>query len=137
MGLDTTHDAFHGSYSAFDRFRSVVADATGGSWPPHATEFGPAGESLDPDMWYWGAGYNRHSHPGLAVFFNHPDDEGEISPDDCVKVANDLEALLPTIDAFGMGGGHIERDGGYGAIARKFIAGCRKAAAANESLVFM
>jgi len=35
MGLDTTHDAFHGAYSAFNRFRQIVCRAIGGSFPPH------------------------------------------------------------------------------------------------------
>ena len=29
MGLDTTHDCFHGAYSAFSRWRNAVAEAAG------------------------------------------------------------------------------------------------------------
>ena len=34
MGLDTTHDAFHGSYSSFDSLRQAVAHAAGTGYPP-------------------------------------------------------------------------------------------------------
>jgi hypothetical protein len=32
MGLDTTHNAFHGAYSSFMRFREGVITATGGKF---------------------------------------------------------------------------------------------------------
>lgn len=131
MGLDCSHDAFSGAYSAFNRFRKTVAKAAGGgSISPHDDK------SLDDNMWYWGKGYNRETHPGLYEFFMHSDCDGDISPEMCVRVADELEALLPKIDQFGFGGGHIDRDGGFGAVTRRFIAGCRAAAAAGEALEF-
>ena len=45
MGLDVSHDAFHGAYSAFNRLRQFVCAATGGSFPPHWIH-GPTGELL-------------------------------------------------------------------------------------------
>lgn len=130
MGLDTSHDAFHGAYSAFNRFRQAVAKAIGGSFPFHDDT------SLDNKLWYWGDGYGKESHPGLHCFFMHEDCDGEISPEDCARIADELEPLLPEIDEMGMGGGHIESQGGYGSVTRKFIAGCRLAAESNETLVF-
>lgn len=35
MGLDISHDAFHGAYSAFNSLRQEVAHAVGGSYGPH------------------------------------------------------------------------------------------------------
>ena len=35
MGLDTSHDAFHGAYSAFNSLRQEVAHVVGGSYGPH------------------------------------------------------------------------------------------------------
>ena len=130
MGLDCSHDAFHGAYSAFNRFRQAVAKAMGGSYPPHEDK------TLDENLWYWGDGFTRSTHPGLYVFFMHSDCDGEISPDDCEKVANELEALLPEIEKFGSGGGHLERAGGLRRVTEKFIAGCREARAANDPLTF-
>lgn len=130
MGLDVSHDAFHGAYSAFNRFRKAVAESMGGSYPPHDDK------SLDPEMWYWGTGANIAHHPGLFVFFNHSDCDGAIHWKDCFHVALEVEALLPELDAMVVCGGHIEAQGGYGAVARKFILGCRAAFDAKEDLVF-
>lgn len=138
MGLDTTHDAFSGAYSSFNRFRKAVAQAVGASYPPHdkgATD--GDGNLLDPNMWYIETEeYNEESHPGLFAFLSHSDCDGDFSPEECVQVANDLEPLVPALDTMGEGGGHIAREGGYGGVIRKFIAGCRAAAAANEPLEF-
>jgi hypothetical protein len=151
MGLDCSHDAFHGAYSAFNRLRQFVCAATGpdGSWPPHwqytetgELKKGPDGrvlhrEDLSADMFYIGDEYDRETHPGLWEFLTHSDCDGEISPEMCIKVADDLEALLPRMEQMGwQDGGHIARAGGYVATVRQFIAGCRAAAAANEPLDF-
>lgn len=149
MGLDTTHDAFHGAYSAFNRLRQAVCAATGGSFPPH-WEYGPGGElkkdergrtiyrtDIAADHFACGDAYASDSHPGLYEFLAHSDCDGEISPEMCAKVADDLEALLPRIEALEWAdAGHIARDGGYVAVVRRFIAGCRAAAAAGEPLGF-
>ena len=73
MGLDISHDAWHGAYSAFNRFRQKVAQAMGGSYPPHYI-YDKIGyrlyEGADPDLpiinkeldgntWYWGDGFNQ------------------------------------------------------------------------------
>lgn len=132
MGLNTTHDAFHGAYSAFNRFRQEVVRAMGGSYPPHNDR------TLD-DRWvyYDSAQYNHETHPGLFEFIEHSDCEGEISPEMCVKVADDLEALLPKIEALGSEThGHLARFAGFADVTRRFIAGCRAAAAAGEPLEF-
>lgn len=134
MGLDVSHDAFHGAYSAFNRFRQAICKAMGGSFPPHETENHVDGDKLEPGMWYWGNDYGPETHPGLNVLLSHSDCDGEIAPDDCVKVADELEALLPKIT--GDGGGHISAQGGFLEVTRKFIEGCRLAAAENEALVF-
>lgn len=128
MGLDCSHDAFHGAYSAFNLLRKEVANAVGGSYPPHDNR------ELDGDMWYIdGDTYTAESHPGLFAFLSHSDCDGEFTADECTQVANDLEpliALLPT-----EGRGHFQ--GGYASVLRKFVDGCRLAASKNESLLFV
>ncbi len=122
MGLDVSHDAFSGAYSAFSRFRHALAQATGG-------EYGM-------ELWRFGPGYSNKTHPGLYAFFCHSDCDGEIEPELAGKLADEMEALLPHMDKLGSGGGHIDRDGGFGNVTRMFIAGCRRAAEANEPLLF-
>jgi len=133
MGLDVSHDAFSGAYSAFNRFRNGLAKATGGSYPPHDDP------ELDDTLWYSGDNWSPANHPGLTIFFNHSDCDGEISPEDCILVANELEMFLPAmgeIDKESPAWGHLLRAGGWEVTLRKFIAGCRAAAAANEPLEF-
>lgn len=131
MGLNCSHGAFDGAYSAFNRFRQAVCEATGGSYPPHKDQ------TLDDKSWYWGDAYSQESHPGLYEFLCHSDCDGEISPEKCVLVANDLEALLPEIEKLPiLPTGHIERAGGYIEVAKKFITGCRAASAMNQPLEF-
>jgi hypothetical protein len=131
MGLDVSHGAFSASYSSFSRLRQWVCAATGGSYPPHEDE------TLPWDMWVVGPGYDSHTHPGLFEFLSHSDCDGEISPDMCARVADELEALLPKAVAMGWkASGYIEACGGYEAVLLAFIKGCRAAHAANEPLEF-
>lgn len=134
MGLDTTHDAFHGAYSAFNRFRRFVLKSLGGSWPPHEDK------SLDDKQWYWdNEKFDLKKYEGLMEFFTHSDCDGEISPEMCVKVADELESILPRIEELAKtedAHGHLLRDGGYVAVTKQFIAGCRSAAEQNEPLEF-
>lgn len=136
MGLDVSHGAFSGSYSAFNRFRQAICKAMGGSFPPHEEDFLSDGAGPEPASWYWGDDYSEKTHPGLFALISHSDCEGEISPSDCDAIARELEAVLPRLDVLGIGFGHIQRDGGYGAVARRFIAGCRKAVDQKRPLVF-
>jgi len=135
MGLDTTHDAFHGAYSAFNSFRKFVLESIGGSYPPHKDK------TLKDDYWYWGedSGFGSETHKGLLEFLAHSDCDGEISPEMCKVVADELEAILPqikerakTVEAYG----HILRDGGYVQVTKLFIEGCRLAHERNEPLEF-
>ena len=127
MGLDVSHNAFSAAYSAFYRFREAVCKATGGHW---------CDEVSGREFWEFGEGYNNESHPGLFEFLAHADCEGEITPELAANCADEMEALLPKLDAMGGGGGHFERNGGIGATARQWIEGCRSAAAAGEALRF-
>ena len=134
MGLNVTHDAFDGAYSAFNRLRQFVAKGMCGSFPPHKDN------KLDDNLWYWGDGYNKEVHQGLWIFLSHSDCDGEISSEDCLKVANDLECLLPKLEDLvkiePVAGGHIAGNGGYIACVKRFIDGCRLANKLNEPLEF-
>jgi len=158
MGLDVSHDAFHGAYSAFNRFRMAVCWAAGGSFPPHVLperlkelkleeEKNPNywDEKRDPpkagiachNWWYVPDGVTKETHPGLYLFLSHSDCDGTLTPDECRLVASDLEKLVDVIGQFPLSDeGHIRRDGGYRAVLERFIAGCRLAAERNEVMDF-
>lgn len=150
MGLDCSHDAFHGAYSAFNRLRQAVCYAMGGSFPPHF-KLNPDGtfmynaegtmhivdKTIPEDIWQCSDKYTEESHPGLYEFMTHSDCDGEISPDMCIKVADELEALLPKVAALKIEAtGHIEHQGGYVEVLKRFIEGCRCAAKRYEPLEF-
>lgn len=146
MGLDCSHDAFHGAYSAFNSFRQAVADAIGGSYPPHFVKNADGSlatddrgravydRSRDQEMWYAGDGMTREKNPGIYEFLSHSDCDGEISPEMCKLVADELEPLLDKMPE--KSGGHIAGRGGYRQVLQYFIDGCRAAHAANEPLDF-
>jgi hypothetical protein len=149
MGLDCSHDAFHGAYSAFNSLRQEVSRVTGGSFPPHwlynadgTLAKGNDGlaiydRTLNRKMIYLGDGVGPEETPGLYEFLTHSDCDGKISPEMCVKVADDLEKVLPKIEAKNTPShGHIAARGGYAEVVRKFIVGCRAAAKAGEPLIF-
>lgn len=146
MGLDCSHDAWRGAYSAFNHFRQAVAWATGGSFPPHyqRNEDGSVkstidgrlirDETMDEDRIYLDDDFNQPENPGIWEFLLHSDCDGEIAPDMCAKVADEMERLLPKLDTLDEAGGHMPF--GPAAAARRFIKGCRAAHAANEPLEF-
>jgi hypothetical protein len=134
MGLDINHDAFSGAYSAFNRFRQFVLKSIGGSYPPHEDR------TLDENFWYWEDSiYNPETYRGLYEFFTHSDCDGEINPEMCKLVADELEYILPKIEELSQteeANGHILRNGGYIAVTKQFINGCRLAYKNNKPLIF-
>lgn len=87
MGLDTTHNAWHGSYGRFARWRRALAEAAG--MPDLDTIYGHQTgnalayvtfEMLKPD--------------DLHLLLDHSDCDGFISPENAEKIANRLEELL-------------------------------------------
>ncbi len=142
MGLDTTHDAWHGAYSAFSRWRDTLAEAAGYTF--HEIEYGRRLVDLD-----WGGieaviGHDllgrwpripaRHdgTPDPLILLLAHSDCEGELQVEFHDPLAERLEGLLPKLEGK-EGGGHI---GSYVEKTEQFIAGLRRAAAANEPVGF-
>ena len=110
------------------KFREGIATATGGSFQKHRFD---ANSKLNPNEWYWGEGYDEQTNPGLFEFFCLSDLDGEISPEMCEVIANELEKLLPEIAEAD------KSDEGLLSVTEKFIKGCRAAASANETLEFL
>lgn len=119
MGLDTTHDCWHGAYSAFMRWREKLAEVAG---------YGNLQE-------YEGFGGQKRwpKKSILEELLHHSDCEGEIKWSKCNGIADKLESLLPALEIAGDGGGHI---GGYVDKTKQFIDGLREAFKAQENVEF-
>lgn len=151
MGLDTTHGAWHGAYSAFMTWRTEIAKCLGiplslmeGFYPTEDDKFtGPlslvdyqlAGQAKDQ--------FARHTQnfplkwdafktSPLHVLLNHSDYEGEISWEDCKEIAEALIVLMPELPEQDFGG-HI---GNFKEKTQTFIDGLLLAYYKKENLVF-
>jgi hypothetical protein len=113
MGLDTTHNAWHGPYSAFNRFRELLMIAYNGS---NLRGYEGFGGNLSMD---------NIEDAGLKIFFNHSDCDGEITAADCHLVANGLRSLSEKIN-----------DEYNTMRLKEFIAGCELAHSLDETLEF-
>lgn len=156
MGLDCSHDAWHGAYSAFMRWRTEIAKVAG--LPPLELMEG----FYAPLSGYREAGYGtptiylgpntdeltrncitrlESSLPikwdclkpsPLHELLNHSDCDGEIAADRCGPIADELEKLIPLLPD-GEAGGHI---GHWRRKTEQFVKGLREAAVAGEPLDF-
>lgn len=145
MGLDTSHDCWHGAYSAFGFWRNSVARAAG--YCVWKVKHDDVGYEMDTIMLHWGVitpannmgEWERTPDDPLVVLFAHSDCEGMIYPEQATPLADALEALIPNLQELESrqpSTGHIAMRGGLAGCARKFIAGLRQAAAANEPVKF-
>lgn len=119
MGLDTTHECWHGAYSAFNRWRNKISEVAG--YGPLDDREGFGGDKPWPDG------------DALVLLLNHSDCDGELPWERCGEIADRLESLLPALTIAGEGGGHI---GYYADKTRVFIAGLRAAHSAKENVEF-
>lgn len=144
MGLDTSHNCWHGAYSAFSRWRNKLAEVAGysffkaGETPIYETaclDWGAINAILGDDLlsgtWPRVPVRPDGTPDALIVLLAHSDCEGEIQADMCAPLADRLEQLLPLLD--GDGGGHI---GNYREKTQQFINGLREAASKGEAVDF-
>jgi len=141
MGLVISHGGFDGGYAGFGAWRAIVMAAHGGSWPPHNYPVDRKWQMKDvPDGEFCMApDCTDITHPGLFALFINPDTEGSISADNCMHLAEELEALLPAIKVFHRllpGSGHIQAQGGFTGVTNNMIEACREAFENDEELVF-
>jgi hypothetical protein len=89
MGLDTTHNAWHGPYSMFNTFRFALAKQIGINLNEYSG-YKPSGQkSLDSI---------EHD---IMPLLNHSDCDGELSVSECeriVKGLNDIQSKLKNPD---------------------------------------
>lgn len=157
MGLDTTHECWSGSYSAFMRWRREIARAAGfppldlmlGFYSDDSSHYSGLLMSLgvDPDAaltaskeapdkrWlceFLPIRWDYFASDPLTKLLHHSDCDGEIAAADCGPIADRLEALLPKLptgEVPGLIGTWRDR-------TTRFIKGLRTAAAAGEAVEF-
>jgi len=134
MGLDTTHECWHGAYGAFSRWRAELARAAG--YKMRAPEFGRPDYDLPWDEFedknYQGEWDSPPGDDPLLYLLVHSDCDGVIHPEHGVHIARRLESLIPALDE-SASGGHIAS---MREKTRRFIDGLRAAAAAGEDVEF-
>lgn len=151
MGLDISHGAWSGAYSAFSRWRTEIARLAGiplplmeGFYSHCSSEWDELIKEKDiASNWSLGA-FFKTVHPSLPlkwellrpdplhVLLNHSDCDGDIAPEDATKIADRLQELLPLLP-MAENEGHI---GNWKDKTSEFIEGCRLAASQNEPLHF-
>lgn len=121
MGLDTSHDCWHGAYSSFMRWRKKLSEVAGYGDLDKRAGFGGdlPWPSVEADV--------------LVELLHHSDCDGEIHADLCGPLADRLETLLPALKIAGDGQGHI---GTYEDKTKQFIVGLRLAASLKEPVNF-
>lgn len=124
MGLDISHDAWHGAYSAFHRWRKRLAEVAGIPDLELMEGFG-YGDNTGKIKWE-----SLKERP-LHILLNHSDCDGQIEVPDLSPLIEDLTSLLPLLD--GDGGGHI---GGYRDKTQQFIDGAKLALEKGQPLLF-
>lgn len=127
MGLDTSHNCWHGSYGSFKRFRGLVAEAAKEHYG-YEPDYDAHPFRAYMGWWDFEHEHQRESdwHPltePLDGFFIHSDCDGWIFPHHAGLIADRLEPLVGYLDdgepAFGQGSPR--------AVLRQFIAGLREA----------
>jgi len=119
MGLDTSHDCWHGAYSSFNRWRTELCKVSGYGVLEDYHGFG--GDTPWP------------KEDPLTILLYHSDCDGEIEWKDCNPIADRLERLIPALKIAGNCGGHI---GNYAEKTQQFIDGLRLAASEKENVDF-
>lgn len=161
MGLDTSHDCWHGPYSSFMRWREEIAKVVGVPLPLMEGFYGSLGTALSEGSLEWAAprdgGPKCRSHHGPAlhtyietvrewlpirweslkpdpihILLNHSDCEGEIAVEDCIPLAERLEEILPLLPEEPKWHRGVSGRGR----AEQFAKGLREAAAAGDPVVF-
>jgi hypothetical protein len=128
MGLDTTHNAWHGPYSSFNRFRHELAKRIGINLVEYNGYSVLSGDHIPDDSEL--KDLESIDHP-LMDLFNHSDCDGELTPKQCLLIAKGLEDVIlkSPIPTTPEEDGFIER-------CMQFRDGCMLAVTKQENLEF-
>ena len=86
MGLDTSHDCFHGGYGTFHQWRQLICELAG--YGNMHTYKGCGGTKPWP---------SKKKHP-LVILLAHSDCDGVIKAKDCGHIVMALQKILPKLD---------------------------------------
>jgi hypothetical protein len=123
MGLDTTHDCWHGAYSSFMKWRKALCRAAGRGDLLSYVGFG--GDRAWPDP----------SIEPLVHLLNHSDCEGYLEVEQLMPIADRLDELQPELRDID-NTDHCNGPWSHAEKARAFAAGCRLAASLGERVEF-
>lgn len=134
MGLDTSHDCWHGPYSQFMRWRQwlnlfVMLDRADDG-DDGAREISRMGATNDAIARAWEEGRYADQSVPINVLMNHSDCDGAIPAEVCGPLADALQSLMER---------RMPESGLYDEkrpATQRFIAGLRRAAAAGEPVEF-
>lgn len=134
MGLDTTHDCWHGPYSQFMRWRQwlnhFIMEDRGNAGDVAARNIGHMGATDAAIQKAWADGHYSDQSVPINVLMGHSDCDGDIPAEICGPLADALEDLLDR---------HMPQRGIYDEqrpATERFIRGLQKAAAADEAVGF-
>ena len=162
MGLDTSHDAWHGSYSSFMRWRKRIANVAGlpplelmeGFYQPldknrkiqpldknrkiYTCDVPTFWTSSTPDWKFLDIdkrlpiSWDCLKPSPLHELLHHSDCDGEIPWEICSKIADCLESLIPLLPQEGT----EEDPWDWKDKTRQFVEGLRLAFSLRENLIF-
>lgn len=133
MGLDTSHDCWHGPYSQFMRWRqwlNLFITKERGESDPVAKEISYKGATREAIIEAWEQEIYADQSVPINVLMAHSDCDGEIPADVAGPLADDLQRIA---DKF------LPPRGSYDEMrpaTERFIAGLRLAASLNEPVEF-
>lgn len=117
MGLDTTHNAWHGPYSSFNDWRGWVGKQIG----IELRQMEGFGGEIS---------FDTVTHDVKALL-DHSDCDGSLTPEQCEQIANGLDEILSKLPEDEP---KDERSNYW--LAERFRDGCRLAASKGETLEF-
>lgn len=133
MGLDTSHNCWHGPYSAFSRFRNALAAAAGygiervtanGFTHDDAQINWRSIEHENPNC--YAGEWNAPQPDALVYLLAHSDCDGVLHPAQAAPLADRIAELIPKLPDDGYTRGKAEA----------FVTGLRDAVAKGEDVDF-
>jgi len=118
MGLDTTHNCYHGSYSGFNRFRYSLGHQIG----IDLNDYIGYGISGTKDL-------TSIKHE-LMPLFNHSDCDGRLTIKECKSIAKGLDKILENFND------KIESDFNLKDLIIQFRDGCLHAVSLKQMVKF-
>ena len=149
MGLDTSHDCWHGGYGVFMIWRKALAHAAG--LPPLDFMEGFYDDQVravfsadsGPFTWHrtmWTQGlpirWSCLRPDVLYELLDHSDCDGELKAHICAPLAERLDRLYWVMDGWKEDDPYFKRREDYMTWTERFAAGLRDAAEANENVEF-